>query len=158
MKRIIIFGLLCLFIISITGCTKPVEIIAHRGASGYLPEHTLPAKALAHAMGLEQLPSSIETLQARFILPAITGNIDIPGGEGLRMQLAEAKAAHAKRDTEERQGKTPQGRQFLQKAKEDMQRGDHASACSNLQMALTFESDNAYFKELLEEARGKRGK
>jgi len=26
-------------------------VIAHRGASGYLPEHTLPAKALAHAMG-----------------------------------------------------------------------------------------------------------
>ncbi len=29
---------------------KPI-IIAHRGASGYLPEHTLPAKAMAHAMG-----------------------------------------------------------------------------------------------------------
>lgn len=26
-------------------------IIAHRGASGYLPEHTLESKALAHAMG-----------------------------------------------------------------------------------------------------------
>ncbi len=25
-------------------------VIAHRGASGYLPEHTLPAKALAYAM------------------------------------------------------------------------------------------------------------
>ena len=24
-------------------------VIAHRGASGYLPEHTLPAKALAYA-------------------------------------------------------------------------------------------------------------
>lgn len=28
---------------------RPI-IIAHRGASGYLPEHTLPAKAMAHAM------------------------------------------------------------------------------------------------------------
>ena len=26
-------------------------VIAHRGASGYLPEHTLAAKALAHGMG-----------------------------------------------------------------------------------------------------------
>jgi glycerophosphoryl diester phosphodiesterase len=26
-------------------------VIAHRGASGYLPEHTLAAKAMAHAMG-----------------------------------------------------------------------------------------------------------
>ncbi len=31
-------------------------IIAHRGASGYLPEHTLPAKAMAYAM----LPDYIE--------------------------------------------------------------------------------------------------
>lgn len=30
--------------------SKPI-IIAHRGASGYLPEHTLEAKAMAHAMG-----------------------------------------------------------------------------------------------------------
>jgi len=30
--------------------TSPI-VIAHRGASGYLPEHTLAAKALAHAMG-----------------------------------------------------------------------------------------------------------
>lgn len=29
--------------------TKPI-VIAHRGASGYLPEHTLEAKAMAHAM------------------------------------------------------------------------------------------------------------
>ncbi|MEM8796213.1 MAG: glycerophosphodiester phosphodiesterase [Pseudomonadota bacterium] len=28
-------------------------IIAHRGASGYLPEHTLEAKAMAHAMGAQ---------------------------------------------------------------------------------------------------------
>jgi len=77
--------------------------------------------------------------------------------DGLRMQLAEAKAAHAKSDSESRQGKTAQGRQFLQKAKEDMQRGDYASAVSNLQMALTFEAGNDYFKELLEEARSKRG-
>ncbi len=81
----------------------------------------------------------------------------LDSGDGLRMQLAEAKAAHAKRDTETRQGKTAQGRQFLQKAKEDIQRGDHASAASNLQMALTFEPGNDYFKELLEEARRKRG-
>jgi DnaJ-class molecular chaperone len=78
-------------------------------------------------------------------------------GEGLRMQLAEAKAAHAKRDSEARQGKTSQGRQFLQRAKENMGRGDYGSAANNLQMALTFEPGSDYFKELLEEARGKRG-
>ena len=28
-------------------------VIAHRGASGYLPEHTLEAKAMAHAMNVD---------------------------------------------------------------------------------------------------------
>lgn len=38
--------------------TGPV-VIAHRGASGYLPEHTLPAKALAFAMGADFLEQDI---------------------------------------------------------------------------------------------------
>ncbi len=56
MKISLFLTILCLF-----GCnstqkhekmtknTKKV-VIAHRGASGYLPEHTLPAKAMAYAM------------------------------------------------------------------------------------------------------------
>ena len=34
-------------------------IIAHRGASGYLPEHTLAAKALAHGMGADFLEQDV---------------------------------------------------------------------------------------------------
>lgn len=34
-------------------------VIAHRGASGYFPEHTLPAKAIAHAMGADYLEQDI---------------------------------------------------------------------------------------------------
>lgn len=37
---------------------RPV-VIAHRGASGYLPEHTLPAKALAYAMGADYLEQDV---------------------------------------------------------------------------------------------------
>lgn len=37
---------------------KPV-VVAHRGASGYLPEHTLEAKALAHAMGADFLEQDV---------------------------------------------------------------------------------------------------
>ena len=33
--------------------TPPPIVIAHRGASGYLPEHTLAAKALAHGLGAD---------------------------------------------------------------------------------------------------------
>jgi len=37
---------------------RPV-VIAHRGASGYLPEHTLPGKALAHGMGADFLEQDV---------------------------------------------------------------------------------------------------
>jgi len=37
---------------------RPV-VIAHRGASGHLPEHTLPAKALAYAMGADYLEQDV---------------------------------------------------------------------------------------------------
>lgn len=41
---------------------KPI-IIAHRGASGYLPEHTLAAKALAHVMGADFLEQDVVLTQ-----------------------------------------------------------------------------------------------
>ena len=34
-------------------------VIAHRGASGYLPEHTLPAKAMAYAQGANYLEQDL---------------------------------------------------------------------------------------------------
>lgn len=34
-------------------------VIAHRGASGYLPEHTLEAKAYAHALGADYLEQDV---------------------------------------------------------------------------------------------------
>ncbi len=38
-------------------------IIAHRGASGYLPEHTLPAKAMAYAMNADFLEQDVVATQ-----------------------------------------------------------------------------------------------
>ena len=73
------------------------------------------------------------------------------------MQLAEARAAHAKHDTAKRTGTTPQGKKYLLKAEADMRGENYASAAQNLQMALTFEPGNGHFKELLEEARKRRG-
>jgi len=34
-------------------------VIAHRGASGYLPEHTLEAKALAYGLGADYLEQDV---------------------------------------------------------------------------------------------------
>lgn len=43
-----------------TAMASPTKVvIAHRGASGYLPEHTLAAKAMAHAMGADYLEQDL---------------------------------------------------------------------------------------------------
>lgn len=49
--------------------TQPSKtVIAHRGASGYLPEHTLPAYALAHGMGADYIePDLVLTRDGHFI-------------------------------------------------------------------------------------------
>jgi glycerophosphoryl diester phosphodiesterase len=46
MKYMIVPGLFCLFIASISGCSKPVEITAHRGASYIAPENTMASVML----------------------------------------------------------------------------------------------------------------
>lgn len=77
----------------------------------------------------------------------------LESGGGLRMQLAAAQAAHEKKQTEQRTGTTPQGKQFLHKAEEEIRSDNVAGAIQNMQMALTFEPGNTQFKELLEELR-----
>jgi DnaJ-class molecular chaperone len=74
---------------------------------------------------------------------------------GVRMQLAQAEAAGSRKQTEAREGRTPQGRQYFNLASASLRQGDFASAVRNLQTAVTFESDNAFFKEQLAEARKK---
>ncbi|MDP6980445.1 MAG: J domain-containing protein [Myxococcota bacterium] len=71
----------------------------------------------------------------------------------LRIQLAEAAASHAKSESVRRTGSTPQSKQFLLKAEEDVRNGNLPSAVQNLQMALTFEPGNTGFNEMLEELR-----
>lgn len=39
--------------------TEPKIVIAHRGASGYLPEHSLAAKAMAYAMGADYIEQDV---------------------------------------------------------------------------------------------------
>ena len=75
-------------------------------------------------------------------------------GEGVRMQLAEARSAASTQDQVERQGRTPQGRQYFKVAETDLQRGDLKAAMRSLQTALTFEPDNELFKEKLAEVKG----
>ncbi len=72
-------------------------------------------------------------------------------GDGVRIQLAEAEAVADKKSVEERLGTTPNGRRYFTLAHADIDRGDLKAAVRNLQMALTFEPQNAFFKQRLEE-------
>jgi curved DNA-binding protein CbpA len=72
-------------------------------------------------------------------------------GEGVRIQLADADAVAEKKSVEERLGVTPNGRRYFTLAHADIDRGDLKAAARNLQMALTFEPCNGYFKQKLDE-------
>ena len=61
--------LLSLFLLTLISCQTKTQpkvkehskkiVIAHRGASGYLPEHTLEAKAMAYAMGPDYIEQDL---------------------------------------------------------------------------------------------------
>ena len=61
------YNLLFLICITLNGCHKKMNtqnsdkkiIIAHRGASGYLPEHTIEAKVMAYAMDADFIEQDI---------------------------------------------------------------------------------------------------
>ncbi len=70
-----------------------------------------------------------------------------------RLQLVEAEARAERQAMEETLGRTPNGRRFFALARADIDRGDLARAARNLQMALTFEPDNVFFRKKLDEVR-----
>lgn len=76
----------------------------------------------------------------------------------VRMPLAEAEAQADRQRRDRHEGRTPNGRRYYALAKADLSRGDRSSAERNLKTALTFEPDNAVFRELLLELRGGPGR
>ena len=77
----------------------------------------------------------------------------LEAGAGIRMQLEEAQAEAGRRSTEERQGRTREGRQYFNLALTDLKRKDYLAAERHLRTALTFEPGNALFKEQLDAVR-----
>jgi glycerophosphoryl diester phosphodiesterase len=60
--KIITILLLCCFCFSVFSQHNSVNdklVIAHRGASGYLPEHNMAAKAMAYAMGADYIEQDV---------------------------------------------------------------------------------------------------
>ncbi len=77
-------------------------------------------------------------------------------GEGARIQLVEAQQAASQSEDFQRNGSTPNGRRFFAMARTDHQRGNLGNAIRNLQMALTYEPDNSFFKETLDTWKSER--
>ncbi|MBJ19723.1 MAG: J domain-containing protein [bacterium] len=72
-------------------------------------------------------------------------------GDARRIQLAEARSAHAQQRRAECRGATARGRQFHAKAETELKSGNLGGAIQHLQMALTFEPGNTGFKTMVEE-------
>ncbi|MBF0280248.1 MAG: glycerophosphodiester phosphodiesterase [SAR324 cluster bacterium] len=59
-RIVIVAGLILTnFFVNFAVATQEKLVIAHRGASGYLPEHTLEAKALAYGMGADYIEQDL---------------------------------------------------------------------------------------------------
>lgn len=60
LKYLVVFS-----VFTLCSCSMPTQtlsdkiVIAHRGASGYLPEHTLESKAMAHAMNADYIEQDV---------------------------------------------------------------------------------------------------
>lgn len=83
MKRYIAQAFLCLFILNLYGCTKSVEIIAHRGASYLAPENTMASVMLAWEKGVDvevdvHLSKDKHILVIHDASTKRTGKIDLP--------------------------------------------------------------------------------
>lgn len=64
MPKLLAFFLCVLTVLTLQTSAGAAEayhpaVAAHRGASGYLPEHTLPAKAMAYAMGVDYIEQDV---------------------------------------------------------------------------------------------------
>jgi glycerophosphoryl diester phosphodiesterase len=57
--RVIILGIIGSLLIAISTFAADKKIIAHRGASGYVAEHTIAAKAMAHAMDVDYIEQDV---------------------------------------------------------------------------------------------------
>jgi glycerophosphoryl diester phosphodiesterase len=74
MKNLILITLL-LISASCTTTSKKFKVIAHRSASGYLPEHTLPGVALAHGFDIDYIEPDI--VLTRDNIPVILHDIHL---------------------------------------------------------------------------------
>jgi DnaJ-class molecular chaperone len=129
----------------------------YRSSRAFHPDanRSLDPELLAHC---ERISKRVTEAYCVLRDPRRRGAYDerLGNGAGKRIQLAEATAEHRRARKEETQGRTPQGRQFFQRAQQESERGNLKGAIQNLQMALTFEPGNEGFEALLSDWKSRR--
>ena len=78
-KSLSLFCAACMLAVTVPGMAASQyhpEVAAHRGASGYMPEHTLEAKSLAYAMGVYHSDSINASNKTRTNEPEIDAMIE----------------------------------------------------------------------------------
>ncbi len=85
------FAFLLFYTCYFTGFSQSKEpiVIAHRGASGYLPEHTLEAKAMAHAMNADFIEQDI--VLSKDFIPVVLHDIHIDTVSDVAMRFSDRK-------------------------------------------------------------------
>jgi glycerophosphoryl diester phosphodiesterase len=90
--KTILTALLCSMALPMVAQTSKPVVIAHRGASGYLPEHTLEAKVLAHAMGADFLEQDV--VLTKDDVPIVMHDIQLETISDVAQRFPERKRAN----------------------------------------------------------------
>ena len=90
MKRFLVMLTLGASLLSSQAATPPL-VIAHRGASGYLPEHTIAAKAYAHALGADYIEQDL--VLSKDGVPVVLHDIHIDTVTDVATRFPERKRA-----------------------------------------------------------------
>jgi glycerophosphoryl diester phosphodiesterase len=85
------YGLLAVLAVMAPVAGGPKVVIAHRGASGYLPEHTIPAIAMAHAQGADYLEQDV--VLSKDGVPVVLHDIHIDTVTDVARRFPERKRA-----------------------------------------------------------------
>jgi glycerophosphoryl diester phosphodiesterase len=70
------------------GAGEPI-VIAHRGASGYLPEHTLEAVAAAHAQGADYIEQDV--VLSKDLVPVVLHDVEVDAVTDVARKFADRK-------------------------------------------------------------------
>lgn len=83
----------CLTLLTVSAAAQPLTI-AHRGASGYVPEHTREAKVMAHALGADFIEQDV--VLSRDDVPVVLHDIHLDTTSDVATRFPDRKRANGR--------------------------------------------------------------